>query len=224
MIITKQKPFEVVLEELTGAKSVFLVGCGDCATLCETGGEDQVKEIAEKLESEGKKGAGSVVLEVGCHELDAKKEFRGHKDELAEADAILVMSCGAGIQAVRAVSDKPVFPSNDTLFLGNILRYGHYEEKCRLCGDCILDATGAICPVTRCHKGILNGPCGGTDNGKCEVDPDKDCGWTLIYQQLEKEGRVGEMKEYRPPKNWNTVLKPGRFVIPSRQKGGDEGE
>ena len=224
MIISKQKPFEVILEELSDAKSVFLVGCGDCATLCETGGEDQVKEMAEKLGSEGKNVTGSVVLEVGCHELDAKKQFRAQKDEVAEADAILVMSCGAGTQAARAVTDKPVFPSNDTLFLGNILRYGNFEEKCSFCGDCILDETGAICPVTRCHKGILNGPCGGTDDGKCEVDPDKDCAWTLIFQQLEKEGRVDKMKEYRPAKNWNAVLKPGNFVIPSRRKGGDEGE
>ncbi len=224
MIITKQKPFEVVLEELKDAESVFLVGCGECATLCETGGEDQVKEMAEKLESEGKKVAGSMMLDVGCHELDMKKQFRGQKDEVAEADAIVVMSCGAGTQAARAVTDKPVFPSNDTLFLGNILRYGNFEEKCSMCGDCILDETGSICPVTRCHKGILNGPCGGTNDGKCEVDPDKDCAWTLIYQQLEKEGRVEDMKEYRPAKNWNTVLRPGRYVIPSRQKSGDEGE
>lgn len=223
MIITKQKPFEVVLEELEGADSVFLVGCGDCATLCETGGEDQVKEMSEKLQSEGKEVTGSVVLEVGCHELDAKREFRGHKDELESADALLVMSCGAGVQAARAVIDKPVYPSNDTLFLGNILRYGSFEEKCSLCGDCILDITGAICPVTRCHKGILNGPCGGTDNGKCEVDPDKDCAWTLIYQQLEKEGKVDKMRAYRPPKNWNAVLKPGRHMI-ERRKGGEEDE
>lgn len=223
MIITKQKPFEVILEELKDAKSVFLVGCGDCATLCETGGEDQVKEMAEKLTAEGKDVTGSVVIEVGCHELDTKKEFRAHKGEVEGADALLVMSCGAGCQSARSATDKPVFPSNDTVFLGNILRYGQFEEKCRLCGDCVLDITGAICPVTRCHKGIMNGPCGGTNEGKCEVDPDKDCAWTLIYQQLEKEDRVDEMKEYRPPKNWNAVLKPGRHVI-ERNKGGDGDE
>ena len=100
------------------------------------------------------------------------------------------------------------------------MRVGQFEEKCRLCGDCILDVTGAICPVTRCHKVILNGPCGGTNEGKCEVDPEKDCAWTLIYQQLEKEGRLDKMKEYQPPKNWNPVLKTGRLVI-ERKKGGE---
>ncbi len=223
MIITKQKAFEAILKELEGMEKIFLVGCGDCATLCETGGEDQVKEMAEKLSSEGKTITGSVLLEVGCHELDAKKEFRAHKDEIESADALLVMSCGAGCQSARAAVEKPVFPSNDSLFLGNVLRYGQFEEKCRLCGDCLLDVTGAICPVARCHKGILNGPCGGTNDGKCEVDPEKDCAWTLIYQQLEKEGKLEKMKAYQPPKNWNAVLKPGRHVI-ERKKGGDASE
>lgn len=223
MIVTKQKPFEVVLKELEDAKNVFLVGCGDCATLCETGGEEQLKEMTEKLTNEGKEITGTALLDVGCHELDAKKEFRAHKDELEKADALLVMSCGAGCQSARASSEKPVFPANDTLFLGNILRYGQFEEKCRLCGDCVLDVTGAICPVTRCHKGIMNGPCGGTNEGKCEVDPEKDCAWTLIYQQLEKEGKIDKMRAYQPPKNWNTVLKPGRHLI-ERKKGGEEDE
>ena len=222
MIVTKQKPIEAVLKELEGYKSVFLVGCGDCAKLCETGGEEQVKEMKEKLEAEGKKVTGSTVLEVGCHELDAKKEFRAHKGEIEKAEALLAMSCGAGCQSARSVTEKPVFPSNDTLFLGNILRYGNFEEKCRLCGDCVLEITGSICPVARCHKGILNGPCGGTNEGKCEVDPDKDCAWTLIYEQLEKEGHLEKMRAYQPPKNWNTVLRPGRYVIESRRKGGEE--
>ena len=223
MIVTRQKPFEVILKELEDSKSVFLVGCGDCATACQTGGEDQVKEMTEKLSGEGKEVTGSVIMETGCHELDLKKEFRAHKDELEKAGAVLVMSCGAGCQSAREGTEKPVFPANDTLFLGNVLRVGQFEEKCRLCGDCLLDITGGICPVARCHKGILNGPCGGTNEGKCEVDPEKDCAWTLIYQQLEKEGKLDKMRAYQPPKNWNTVLKPGRLVL-EREKGGGKGE
>ena len=222
MIVTKQKPMEAILKELEGYQDIFLVGCGDCSTLCETGGEDQVKEMKEKLEAEGKKITGSTIPEVGCHELDAKKEFRAHKDEVEKAEAVLVMSCGAGCQSTRSAIEKPVFPSNDTLFLGNIIRYGNFEEKCRLCGDCLLEMTGGICPVARCHKGILNGPCGGTNEGKCEVDPEKECAWTLIYEQLEKEGHLEKMRVYQPAKNWNTVLKPGRYVLESRRKGGEE--
>jgi len=220
VIITKQKAFEAILKELEDAKSVFLIGCGDCATACQTGGEDQIKEMTEKLTAEGKVVTGGFVPETGCQELDIKKEFRAHKDEVEKADAFLVMSCGAGTQAARNATDKPVFPSNDTLFLGNVMRVGQFEEKCQLCGDCVLEMTGAICPVTRCHKGILNGPCGGTNDGKCEVDPEKDCAWTLIYQQLEREGKLSKMKEYQPPKNWNPVMKPGRLVI-ERVKGGE---
>lgn len=220
MIVTRPKAFESVLKELEDAKSVFLVGCGDCATVCQTGGEDQVKEMTEKLSAEGKDVTGNVIMETGCHELDLKKEFRAHKDELDKADAVLVMSCGAGTQSARSGTEKPVFPGNDTMFLGNVMRVGQFEEKCRLCGECILDMTGAICPVTRCHKGILNGPCGGTNEGKCEVDPEKDCAWTLIYQQLEKEGKLSKMKEYQPPKNWNPELKPGKIVL-EREKGGE---
>lgn len=220
MIVTRQKAFEAILKELGDAKSVFLVGCGDCATVCQTGGEDQVKEMTEKLAAEGKTVTGSAIMETNCHELDTRKEFRAHKDEVEKADAILCMGCGAGVQSTRNATEKPVYPANDSLFLGNVMRVGQFEEKCRLCGDCVLDLTGGICPVTRCHKGILNGPCGGTNEGKCEVDPDKDCAWTLIYQQLEKEGNLGKMKEYRPPKNWNPEIKPGRLVL-ERVKGGE---
>ncbi|PKQ27969.1 MAG: 5,10-methylenetetrahydrofolate reductase [Candidatus Anoxymicrobium japonicum] len=220
MIITRQKAFEAVLKELEGAKSVFLVGCGDCATVCQTGGEEQVKEMTEKLRDEGFDVFGSVIPDTGCHELDVKKEFRAHANEIENAEALLVMSCGAGVQSARNGTEMPVFPANDSLFLGNVMRVGQFEEKCRLCGDCLLDITGAICPVTRCHKGILNGPCGGTNEGKCEVDPEKDCAWTLIYQQLEKEGNLNKMKECQPPKNWNPVLKPGRHVI-ERSKDGE---
>ena len=112
MIITKQKPFEVILKELEDVKSVFLVGCGECATDCQTGGEEQVKEMAEKLTAEGKVVTGNVVPEVGCQELDVQREFRAHKDEIEKADSILVMSCGAGVQSVRSATEKQIFPSN----------------------------------------------------------------------------------------------------------------
>ncbi|MBU1672744.1 MAG: methylenetetrahydrofolate reductase C-terminal domain-containing protein [Actinobacteria bacterium] len=220
MIVTRKKPFEAILKELEDAGSVFLIGCADCATVAETGGEDQIKEMTEKLTAEGKEVTGNVIPETGCHELDVKKEFRAHKEEVGRADAILCMSCGAGCQSARDATEKPVYPANDSIFLGNVMRVGQFEEKCRLCGDCVLDLTGGICPVTRCHKGILNGPCGGTNEGKCEVDPEKDCAWTLIYQQLEREGKLDRMRAIQAPKNWGPVLKPGRHVL-ERDKGGE---
>ena len=220
MIITKSKPFEEVLKELEGQSKVFIVGCGSCATTCETGGEPQVAEMKAKLEAEGKTVTGTVVYEEVCHELNTRRKFRENKEAVEAAEGFLVMCCGAGCQSVREATEKPVHPACDTVFLGNILRLGNFQEKCSLCGECVLDYFGAICPVTRCHKGILNGPCGGTDNGKCETDREKDCAWTLIYQQLEKEGKLDRFRRIYGPKNWQANMKPGRVIF--EKKGGEE--
>lgn len=219
MIISKQKPFEEILKELEGEDSVFIVGCGTCATACESGGEPQVAELKEKLITEGKKVSGTIVYEEVCQELGTKRKFRENKEAVADAKGVVVMCCGAGIQSVREATEKRVHPGCDTVFLGNILKIGSFEEKCSLCGECVLDDFGAICPITRCHKGILNGPCGGTDNGKCETDKDKDCAWTLIYNQLEKEGRLDNMRQFYALKNWNASLRPGKLVL--EKKGGE---
>ncbi len=219
MIITKSKPFEEVLKELEGESKIFIVGCGSCATTCETGGEEQVAEMKKRLEEEGKTVTGTTVYEEVCHELNTKRKFRENKEAVEAAEGFLVMCCGAGCQSVREATEKAVHPACDTVFLGNILRLGNFEEKCSLCGECVLEDFGAICPVTRCHKGILNGPCGGTDNGKCETDREKDCAWTLIYKQLEKEGKLDRFSRIYGPKNWQANMKPGRVIF--EKKGGE---
>ncbi len=154
---------------------MFIVGCGECATVTQTGGEKEVAEMKAQLEEAGKKVVGIDMVAANCQELDLKRILRKHKEATEEAEAFLVLSCGAGTQSVRAATDKHVVPGNDTLFLGNVQRSMDFVEKCSLCGDCVLDDYGAICPVTRCAKGLLNGPCGGTSHGKCEVDPEMDC-------------------------------------------------
>ena len=221
MIIAKKKPIEEIIASLTGDKSVFIVGCGECATVTETGGEKEVAEMKAALEAAGKKVVGVDMVAAGCQELDLKRILRAHKEAAEETDAFLVLSCGAGTQAVREGTDKHVVPGTDSLFLGNIKRSGNYEEKCSLCGKCVLDDYGAICPVTRCAKGLLNGPCGGTNHGKCEVDPDKDCAWVLIYDQLKKEGRADKLTRVHPPKDWNVVARPGR-VAPAKEEPAKE--
>lgn len=220
MIITTSKPFEEVLKELEDEKSVFIVGCGLCSTTCETGGEPEVAAMKEKLEAEGKTVTGAIVYDEVCHELNTKRKFRENKEATEGADAFLVMCCGAGCQSVREATEKAVHPACDTVFLGNIARLGNFNEKCSLCGECVLEDFGAICPVTRCHKGILNGPCGGTDNGKCETDKDKDCAWTLIYNQLEKEGKLDNFRKIYGTKNWQASMKPGRVIF--EKKGAEE--
>ncbi|MBI5142551.1 MAG: methylenetetrahydrofolate reductase C-terminal domain-containing protein [Nitrospirae bacterium] len=209
MIITSKKDREKLLETLTDYDSFFLVGCSECATLCGTGGEPELAELKELLEQSGKKVSGTFRAKTGCQVLGTKTELKPMNVETGDAQAIIVMSCGAGTQAmVEAFPDKPVYPSNDSLFLGNMTRYQMFDERCSLCGECIIDQTGGICPVTACPKGLLNGPCGGTSNGNCEISPDIKCAWVRIYDRLEKINRLDDMSKIIKPKNWSKSQKP----------------
>ncbi|MFQ5835900.1 MAG: methylenetetrahydrofolate reductase C-terminal domain-containing protein, partial [bacterium] len=204
MIITEQKPFEEIVGFLEKSNGVFICGCNLCATLCKTGGEEEVKQMKKRLEEAGKKVSGWVVLDPACHILENKKHFRENKDKLAKADSILVLACGNGVQAVSESIDKIVYPGVNTLFLGDIIRFGQFEERCQLCGECLLDKTGGICPISRCSKSLLNGPCGGSENGKCEIDPDIDCAWQLIIDRLSKWGELDRLEEIITAKDWST--------------------
>ena len=209
MIITQKRKAEELQENIKDYKSFFLVGCSECATLCGTGGETELTAMKETLEADGKKVTGKFVAKTGCQVLGTKVELKHMKDNIAEADCILVMSCGAGTQsAVELYPDKPVYPTNDSLFLGNMTRLQMFDERCSLCGECILDKTGGICPVTACPKGLLNGPCGGTNEGKCEVSSDIDCAWVRIYNRLNMINRLEDMKQIAKPKNWAAHKKP----------------
>lgn len=210
--ITAQKPFEEIIEALGDIEKVFLVGCGTCATMCHTGGESEVLQMKEKLEEAAKIVTGWMVIPTACDDL-TKEALRENAESIERAQAILVMTCAFGVQTVAGWTDKPVYPALNTLFIGKEDAPGHFSEVCMQCGECVLAWTGGICPVTSCTKGLLNGPCGGTNNGKCEVDPEKDCAWTLIYQRLEKQGRLDIMRKYQSPKNFQAVIKPGKILI-----------
>lgn len=220
MIIAKKKPIAEIIEALEGETNIVILGCGECATVTQTGGEQEVAEMAALLTAAGKNVVATDVVPATCQELDTKRILRKHKEAVADAEAFLVLSCGSGTQAVRAATDKHVLPGTDSLFVGNVRRSMDFDEKCSLCGHCVLDEYGAICPVTRCSKGLLNGPCGGTSHGKCEVDPHMDCAWVLIHEQLKKEGRDDKRARIHPPKDWNVVMHPGR--LSERNKPGDE--
>ena len=224
MIISKQKPFEEVVEDLEGLTKLVILGCGECATATCTGGPPEVAEMKEKLEALGKQVLFTEIVHTGCHELDVKRILRQAKDACGEAEGFLIMSCGAGTQAARAATDKRVIPACDPLFLGNIQRSMDFAEKCSHCGACVIDDYGAICPITRCAKGLVNGPCGGTSHGKCEVDPEMDCAWTLIHNQLKKEGRDDKRRMLHEPKDWNVIRHPGQVVErgSDKQKMGSE--
>jgi ferredoxin len=217
MVISEPKPLEEVLACLEGQEKLFLVGCSECATVCQVGGEDQVKAMAERLKERGKTVTGSVIGDPGCHVLGLKRQFREHREEIEAADALVIMSCGNGAQTAADAIDKPVHVATNTLFVGRVERFGQYREMCSLCGECALERTGYICPVTRCSKGLENGPCGGTTaEGKCEVDPEMDCGWLLIYNKLKEQGRLELLRDYVPPKE--ARVHPGQRTL-SREGG-----
>ncbi|MGC2423454.1 MAG: methylenetetrahydrofolate reductase C-terminal domain-containing protein [Nitrospirota bacterium] len=219
MIISKSKEKQDVINMLDGVQSVFLIGCSECASLCGTGSPEALAEMKQSLENIGKKVTGTFVAKTGCQVLGTKVELKGNKEEVEAADAILVMSCGAGTQSmVEVFKDKKVYPANDTAFLGNMTRFQHFDERCSMCGECIIDKTGGICPVTTCPKGILNGPCGGTNNGFCEVSPDIECAWAKIYARMERTGELDKMKEIIPPKDYSKKLSPKVFVIEKKKE------
>ena len=221
MIISKQKQFKDILKHLADEKKVFLVGCGECSTTCQSGGEPEVLKMKEALEKEGKVVTGWVVPKAPCVAPQIKISLAKNKKALVEADSILVLACGLGIQSVKENEkiSKKVHTGCDTLFMGEVNKDGAFLERCSACGECILETTGGICPVTRCPKGMINGPCGGTDKGKCEVDKDRDCVWTLIYNELKKSGNLELMKEIQPPKDYSKTTKPRKLIVaPQPQK------
>ena len=214
MIITKKRNFKDLMENIRNYKSFFLLGCSECASLCGTGGEPELKAMKEALEAEGKTVTGTLLPKTGCQTLGTKIELKKDKDACAAADAVIVMSCGAGTQsAVEIFPEKPVFPANDSLFLGNMTRFQMFDERCSLCGQCILDKTGGICPVTACPKGLLNGPCGGTNEGKCEVSSDIECAWVRIYERMKKTNQLDDLKKTLSPKDWSAGRKPAKLNV-----------
>jgi hypothetical protein len=209
MIITKQKDFKYILEKLTG-KTVFIIGCGECATTCKTGGEEEAKIMKERLSEKGVKVSGVSVPKAPCVSSQVKIAFARNKKEIGKSNAILVMACGLGVQCVRdtAEVDKTVHTACDTLFMGQVESADKFVEVCSACGDCLLEDTAGICPVTRCPKGLLNGPCGGQNNGKCEVNKDLDCVWISIYERMKTLKSTDRLRDIKPPKDYSKFDKP----------------
>jgi ferredoxin len=215
MIITEQKITEKIIDSLKGYSKIFLVGCGECATTCKTGGENEVLGMQEALKKAGKIVVGSCIPSAPCVAAQVKTELAKNMQALRGAEAILVLSCGLGVQSVKD-NDRlglSVLPACNTLFGAVVDAKGDFYEKCSLCGECVLDITGGICPITLCAKGLLNGPCGGADKGKCEADKDKDCAWAMIYKELEKKKKLGDLKKIQPPKDYKKGLKPHKLAI-----------
>jgi ferredoxin len=212
--ITELKPFEETLQSLDKCRKVYLIGCGTCATICHTGGKSEVLEMKEKLQAAGREVTGWMVVPTACDDL-TRYALEEQGKEIKKADAILVMTCAFGVQTVAMYSDKPAYPALNTLFIGKEEAPGQFIEVCMQCGNCVLATTAGICPLVRCAKSLLNGPCGGSVEGKCEVSPDIPCAWQLIYDRLEALGQLEVLEEIVPLRDWSTSREgsPRRFNI-----------
>ena len=194
---------------------VLILGCGTCMTVCDAGGEREVSFLHNALRLAQAKSSGGIhTFSEYTLKRQCDLEFMDLLvDRVVDVDAILSLGCGIGVQAVaERFPDIPVLPGVNTSFMGMAKEWGVWDERCVACGDCILEETGGICPITRCTKGILNGPCAGTKNGKCEANKDMDCAWVLIYKRLERLQQLEKMRRYYPPRNFRAIPRPKRIV------------
>ena len=214
MIVAERKPFEEIKEVLSGYSRVFILGCDTCVSVCMVGGKKEVGVLASQLRMSFKKDGKAIQIDEDTVERQCNREYMELiLEKLQDYDAVMTLACGAGAQLLADLCEPlQVLPGVNTRFIGMTPQDGTWVERCRACGDCVLGETGGICPVTVCAKGILNGPCGGTDHGKCEVDKNKDCAWTLIYQRLDKMGKLDRFKQEFPPRNHQVQIHPAKQV------------
>jgi len=213
MIVAERKPVEKVLEMLAPYKKVLVAGCYGCVTVCLAGGEKEVGILASQIRLARSKDGNPIEVVEQTVERQCDAEYLAKfQDNVSNVEAVVSLACGIGIQYLAEKSPVPVFPGVNTLFLGANLDVGKWAERCFACGDCVLDKTGGICPIARCSKSLLNGPCGGSQYGKCEVSKDVDCGWQLIYDRLKALGQLDKLKEIIPAKNWKRDKGPRTLV------------
>lgn len=206
MIVVKQKEIDWILDRLEGARKVVVLGCGSCAAVCFGGGEREVEELC-------------CALQLALQDREADLEFEGLTckracdwefvepmvEALRAADVILSLACGAGSNLLSdRLEGVIVVPGVDTVFLGTNAGPDNWDEHCAACGNCIIDQTFGLCPVARCAKTLLNGPCGGSSEGKCEVGEDRDCIWAKIVDRARTLGRLGDLERVAPPKDWSS--------------------
>jgi len=206
MITAVRKPMEEILEYVSPYKRILLVGCNECVTVCAAGGRKEVAILSSALQMAlMKQGKTLEVREITLERQCDPEYVEELATEIDRVDAVVSMACGCGVQEVaRRFKDRAVFPAVNTLFMGASERHGVWSERCQGCGDCLLGITGGICPVARCSKRLLNGPCGGSTGGKCEISPDVDCAWQLIWDRLKQLGLEKRYEEIISAKDWRT--------------------
>ncbi|MCX7840909.1 MAG: methylenetetrahydrofolate reductase C-terminal domain-containing protein [Anaerolineae bacterium] len=209
MIVAEQKPFEEIKAKIANANKVLIVGCGTCVTVCFAGGEKEVGILASSLRMAYKVDGKEKQIDEAMVQRQCEWEYLDTlKDRIGDYDMILSLGCGIGVQAIAEhFPNARVVPGLNTAFLGLPLEQGVWAERCAACGNCILDLTGGICPIARCSKSLLNGPCGGSSQGKCEISGKEnpvDCAWDMIVKKLMSRGELDKLLEIQPAKNWQT--------------------
>lgn len=206
MIVAEQKPLDEVNGLIGDAQKVLVVGCGTCVTVCFAGGAREAAITATSLRMKSRLNGNEKQIEDVTVQRQCEWEYLDQiADQVKESDIVLSLGCGIGVQAlVEHFPDAWVVPGLNTSFMGLPTEQGVWAERCAACGDCILGLTGGICPIARCSKSLLNGPCGGSEAGHCEIDPDVPCAWQLIYDRLSSMDKLDVLLELQAPKNWRT--------------------
>ena len=206
MIVAEQKPLEEIRDLIDEASNVLVVGCGTCVTVCFAGGEKEAGILATSLRMKTKlDGEPKDVTHTTVQRQCEWEYIDPLSDQIGEVDAVISLGCGIGVQALaERYPDAFIVPGLNTTFLGLPTEQGVWEERCAACGECVLGLTGGICPIARCAKQLLNGPCGGSQEGVCELDPETPCAWQLIYEKLAAQDRLHLLMEIQPPKDWST--------------------
>ena len=216
MIVGDIKPLEEIVSAIKEYKQVLVLGCGSCVTVCLSGGEKEAEQLVHELSQiRHYDGTTPPKFELGCILRQCEEDLALEYQTIPDGtDAILSLACGAGVQTLAAAYDPlPVIPALNTTFLGASAKQGVWDEMCQGCGDCVLTHTGGICPVARCAKSLFNGPCGGSQNGSCEVGLDTPCAWAMIYYRLKRQNKLHLLEEIRAPKDW----RPGGAAGPRKR-------
>ncbi len=206
MIIAEQKPIEEIIEQVGEKNRILIAGCNECVTVCEAGGKKEVEILASALRMYFMTHGKEVTIDEITLERQCDREYLEElKDSIEKYDAVVSLACGVGVQFMaERYMNMEIYPGLNTSFMGVTEERGVWTERCQGCGQCILARTAGICPISRCAKRLLNGPCGGSTNGKCEINPELDCAWQLIIDRLKKLGRMEEYEQIIPIKDWST--------------------
>lgn len=206
MIVGEQKPLAEIKDKVSPYSKLLILGCGTCVKTCFAGGEDEVAILASALRLSFRKDDININIEELTVERQCEDEFiKEAAPAIGRNDAVLSLACGAGVQMIaNRFAKSPVLPGVNTTFIGVLEKQGLFTEKCLGCGNCLLDLFAGICPISRCSKKLLNGPCGGSQNGKCEVNAEIDCAWQLIIDRSKSFGQMERLATYVPPKDWRS--------------------